>query len=347
HFKYNCAKMGLLTYLYLLHVHISLAQCFGFKDLVISRSKLKIYTKDERSPQIKTAGCRGGTYKLNSDDNSFDNCNYYVCARGEWLLRRCPDGRGILPEMYNLKEDALDEITDVFPCVKTSRFCTSTLLDRGVSKTVTNICGVDLVMVIDVSCSIDELDKYTMMRFIQKVVSVFRIGPAFTQIAGSVYGSKVIPFLYLNTYRSQRQVRAAIKMMPLDAKPCATHTFDGLREAREVHLTEEKGRRDKPDDFRECVVMLMTDGFTNPQEKKSETIREAKKIREMCSLILVTLPNTSEVKRMSIADKTKWRNEEFSAIQPDSDMRLDLESFEDLEGSINDIARKTCRNVNK
>ncbi|CAH1775194.1 unnamed protein product [Owenia fusiformis] len=164
----------------------------------------------------------------------------------------------------------------------------------------------------------------------------------------SVYGSIVRDFLYFNTYNSARMVRKAIDEMPLDAKPCATHTFEALRHAREVHLTEENGRRNKGADIRDCAVLLMTDGYTHPQIKKSETIREANNIRKICALILVTLPNSpEEEKEMSEKQREKLREEEFSKIQPDKEMRIDLTSFDELEENINNIARKTCQPVNR
>ncbi|CAH1775082.1 unnamed protein product [Owenia fusiformis] len=289
-----------------------------------------------REGRYQVAGVPGKPDEINE-------CIYYKCVGNEWKPQVCPDKLGILESQFDKAGR-----TNSFPCTKPKNGCLSTLSERGVAETATTVCGVDLVTVIDVSCSIASEDKAKIKTFLKKFVSNFPIGPAFTQIAGSVYGSIVKDFLYFNTYNSARMVRKAIDEMPLDAKPCATHTFEALRQAREVHLTEEKGRRDKGADKRDCCVMLMTDGYTHPQNKKHETIREAANIRKICALILVTLPNSpEEEKKMPEQQRKKLREEEFAKIQPDGDMRLDLQSFDELEENINNIARKTCQPVNR
>ncbi|CAH1775081.1 unnamed protein product [Owenia fusiformis] len=319
----------------------------GLRDLAAQRGK-KITTGNQADVPDNFVGCmaREGQYQVAGVPGSPDEineCMYYECVGNEWEPKVCQDRLGILESQFDKAGRS-----NSFPCVKPSSQCLSSLSDRGVADTATNVCGVDLVTVVDVSCSVSDGDKGKIKTFLKKFVSNFPIGPAFTQIAGSVYGSVVKDFLYFNTYNSARMVRKAIDEMPLDAKPCATHTFEALRQAREVHLTEEKGRRNTGADKRDCCVMLMTDGFTHPPEKKSETIREANNIRKACALILVTLPNSpEEEKKMSEKERNRLREEEFSAIQPDRAMRLDLQNFDDLEKNINNIARKTCQPVNR
>ncbi|CAH1775084.1 unnamed protein product [Owenia fusiformis] len=333
--------MDILSYLLLLHVYVVTVQGAGLKNIFESRGNKKIAGDTLSDPADPFKACipHRGEYglALSSGDDPYHKCMYYQCMRGNWIPKMCPDGRGIREQIFHPKSG----LSKQFPCVETVNACKATYSEKGVADTSTSVCGVDVCWIVDMSCSISSEDKARVKKFVSTVTRKFPLGPAFSQISGSTYGDTTEPFIYLNSYNNPRKVREAIMNMATNLKPCATKTYLALREAREVHLTEEKGRR--PD--RSAVCIVMTDGMTHPPTMKSETIAEADKLRKLCTILLIILPNTSENRGISIKEKTRLRLEEFAKIQPDPSLRLDLRSFEELDSVVNEISKKTCFKV--
>ncbi|CAH1789848.1 unnamed protein product [Owenia fusiformis] len=206
-------------------------------------------------------------------------------------------------------------------------------------------CGVDIVVILDISCSITPANKTLVHSFMESFGGALDIGPADdkVQLGLITFDKFVYSEFYLNTYKNSADVVKHISQMDIhpenDHKPrCGTRTDLALREAKTVQLTSAKGVRDtlglKSPPIQK-VVLVITDGATFPPSKAGDTKKEAAALKREsgANVFVVSLPNI----------KNKDGTAEFSAIasQPTSEFLLNI-GFDKLLGSLETILLKFC-----
>ncbi|CAH1797960.1 unnamed protein product [Owenia fusiformis] len=156
----------------------------------------------------------------------------------------------------------------------------------------------------------------------------------------------------ISAYIDKVKILKAISKMEMNPKKGrARPTFLALREAREQLTTENGRRRGK-----KAVTLLVTNGVTYPHSKSSETIKEAKLLKDPKSyqegvtpptVFLVKTPNLQETSDgMSAVQKAmlqKIMSTEFAAIpSPGAEHLYILDSFDELNDVIVPILRSSC-----
>ncbi|CAH1774070.1 unnamed protein product [Owenia fusiformis] len=277
------------------------------------------------------------------------SCSYLECFDSKYELVRCPDGQGVSDKFENTLT------SQTLPCSKPLPYCRLSLAEKGLPISVTEVCGIDLNFVVDMSFSISDVNKMKVRSFILNLVKKLKLGPAFTLLSGSTYGASTHSFLEFSTYNAGSSMIKAIKNMETLPKK-GTSTYLALKEAREVHLTTSKGRRKD----KKAVVMVMTDGVTNPLDKSPTTIAEAKRLKDPKSyepgvsaptVVLLVLPNSKGekgrgVSRAELEKLRVTREKEFAAIPSEGkENRYNLDSFDQLEEVINPILQSSCKAV--
>ncbi|CAH1791287.1 unnamed protein product [Owenia fusiformis] len=261
------------------------------------------------------------------NDSVIGPCDYIKCVSGQFKRLPCPAGLGTRKKF--MQAWAQNQTGDnKYPCVKRTPACN---LELGLSDNPVKICGIDLVWIVDISCSISIEDKMTVKRFLKRAVAQLPVRVHFTRIAMFGFSEKIYHVSFLNEYRRQAKLMEAIDGMTLTPTECATYTFSALEAARNVYLSREFGRRKA----RKAVVIVLTDGFTWPQERKLETLEQARLLHKTgVETYVVGLPN---MKRNVSAGKDEWE-----AIATTPDKIYDLQSFSELQGIMDDISRSAC-----
>ncbi|CAH1791588.1 unnamed protein product [Owenia fusiformis] len=260
-------------------------------------------------------------YKLMEDKNP---CFFRECKGSKFSDPiRCRDGLGVPDEVLN------EVFPPKYPCTKPMKECKATLSDKGVTNVNVDVCGIDLIWVVDISCSISNADKLKVKNFILAATKQLPVRPPFTQVGALAFSEKAYHILYMNSYNNKNKVLKALSIMPLTPDKCATATYEALYETRVTYLSKSRGNRpDKPD-----IVVVLTDGKTHPPEKAPETILRAKELKATGAQVFVlSLPNI----------KTLPGTDEWRAIASSEKNIYTLDSFDALKGMIKEITRKAC-----
>ncbi|CAH1797582.1 unnamed protein product [Owenia fusiformis] len=279
-------------------------------------------------------------YSPNSPHNITEKihpCYYYRCYNGNYIRNRCPDGLG-LSNAFIKKWSKKGKGRNSNPCYKPSSKCRITLKEKGLIDYETTICGIDIMIVIDVSCSIDEVDQMKVKQFVNRLVKVFPIKPGFTQLGGLVYSKDIEHVTYLNEFVTRRKVLERFANYPITMKPCGTSTFAALELARTVYFTEKNGRRPN----KKGVILVLTDGYTNPIGRQNDTLYQAAMLdAEMPEVqrTVIGLPNIRQEER---GNRGKDGVAEWSKIASSPNDVLNLDTFDALYDIIDDITRKSC-----
>ncbi|CAH1790838.1 unnamed protein product [Owenia fusiformis] len=267
-----------------------------------------------------------------------DKCKYRLCQNKVYKTFPCPEGTSFKASFRSCVADG--------GCLKSYE-------DKGVADWNTTACGIDLVFVVDMSYSISPDNKIKMKKVIQQLLAQIRIGPEFTMVAGLTYGAETKPFLYISSFNDKKNIREATdKMVMNPRKGTATHL--ALRETREAMLRTKNGRRQN----HKAVVIVMTDGCTNPPEKSDETIAEAQRLKDPESyeagvsspeVFLMTFPNEKldNVKDLAPEEREKLegiKKREFEAIPSKAENRFDA-TFDNMKDKLNLILRTSCKEI--
>ncbi|CAH1791587.1 unnamed protein product [Owenia fusiformis] len=284
----------------------------------------KIHQNDQgRADQGAGSECSvyKNKYKLMEDKNP---CFFRECKGSKFSDPiRCRDGLGVPDEVLN------EVFPPKYPCTKPMKECKATLSDKGVTNVNVDVCGIDLIWVVDISCSISNADKLKVKNFILAATKQLPVRPPFTQVGALAFSEKAYHILYMNSYNNKNKVLKALSIMPLTPDKCATATYEALYETRVTYLSKSRGNRpDKPD-----IVVVLTDGKTHPPEKAPETILRAKELKATGAQVFVlSLPNI----------KTLPGTDEWRAIASSEKNIYTLDSFDALKGMIKEITRKAC-----
>ncbi|CAH1775775.1 unnamed protein product [Owenia fusiformis] len=281
------------------------------------------------------------------------SCKYLVCKDTIYELARCEDGKGVTNSFK------IADTSNTYPCSRIASECRKTLEEKGLGDRNTQVCGIDLVLIIDMSASIEWIDKVKVRSFVIDMLKNLRLGDAFTLVAGATYGAEVHPMLKFDSYNSGTSIINAVKKMNM--KPTkGTATWLALKQAREFLTTENGRRRGK-----KAFVLVLTDGVSHPHTKSPETIKEAKLLKAKSSyqegvsppvVALMSLPNRKEETRTGengkqlskdeLADLIELKKNEFADIpSPGSQYRYDLETYDDLHTVMNPILRTSCEDM--
>ncbi|CAH1775046.1 unnamed protein product, partial [Owenia fusiformis] len=273
------------------------------------------------------------------------NCTYLVCKDNIYELAECQDAMGVT-NGFKINDTATTN-----PCIRPAPECRKTLSEKGVADKDTKACGFDLCLVIDMSFSISDVNKVQVRSFALDLLKLLRLGDAFTLVSGSTYGGQTYPFVKFKTYNTPALIMNAAKNMTMKTKK-GTSTWLALKEARES-LTIGSGRRLG----KKAVVVVFTDGVSNPTDMSPVTIEEARKLKDPTSyqegitpptVILVTAPNMKgeATSGVSQAEKNRLKElkiNEFAAIPSEgSQYRYDLKSFDNLRDVIVPILKASC-----
>ncbi|CAH1775080.1 unnamed protein product [Owenia fusiformis] len=284
----------------------------------------------------KTMGRPYAAYQVNK--TLIHRCMYFECYNREYTLKSCPDGLGVSRRIVK------KGYSNSYPCTRTVRKCRHTLLEKGVENIRVSGCGPDIIWVIDVSCSITEVNKMKVKNFVSAVTRRIPAFPPFAQFGALTFASSVYDTLFMNTYNNQKNVMNALRHMKtkIPKKECGTATWLALQSARESQLSEKNGNR--PD--RADIVVVMTDGRTNPPEEWMKTVEQARLLHKVTDkVILIELPNASlhqgSLKQQQ--ERKRLAEREFSEIPTDKTKdRYSLSTFDDLETLIEDLVNLSC-----
>ncbi|CAH1775770.1 unnamed protein product [Owenia fusiformis] len=281
------------------------------------------------------------------------SCNYLVCKENRYELAHCEDGKGVTESFRRI------DTSMRYPCSRFDVECRKTLEEKGVVETNVQVCGLDLVFIIDMSKSISDVDKMKVRSFVLQIIRSLKLGSAFTLVAGSTYGAEVHNFLKLSSYNRGTEMVRAASNMEMNPKR-GTATWLALQEAREILLSIKGGRRKG----KKAVVIVASDGVSHPHSMSKETIEQAELLKKPKSydpetgaptVFLLDLPNNKEQlgedesgKKLPKAELDKLKelkDKEFAAIPSKPEYRYNPESFDDLEKFIIPILRKSCEDL--
>ncbi|CAH1791314.1 unnamed protein product [Owenia fusiformis] len=203
-------------------------------------------------------------------------------------------------------------------------------------------CGADLILVVDISCSITSPNKTLMRDFLEDFVGVLDVGTDDSQIQlGMVLFDKFTYHpIYLNSFTKNEEYAEVVREMDMHIEPnkgprCGTRTDKALVDTMNVMLKEENGLRTHNPNILK-VVMVITDGATFPASAAPKTKAAAKELRIVtgASVYVLSLPNKNNI------DGSK----EFRALasKPVANYLIDVSSFADLTPLIPPLMTAIC-----
>ncbi|XP_023932357.1 matrilin-4-like [Lingula anatina] len=130
---------------------------------------------------------------------------------------------------------------------------------------------LDIVFIIDESRSIWEPDFKKQLQFLSRVTEDLTIGPDDIQIGALTFATYTTDHFYLNTYKTQKDVRRALSYIR-QLNTGRTNTHLAIQRVREKYFLPEKGaRKNVPK-----VAIVITDGESR---EPKDTAREAAQAR--------------------------------------------------------------------
>ncbi|CAH1796768.1 unnamed protein product [Owenia fusiformis] len=212
-----------------------------------------------------------------------EGCTYYECDNTRYIKRTCQKGQAV-SRKYKKRSGYPGRL---HPCITSS--LTPCGLRDEIKRPEVNLCGMDLVIVMDMSCSIAEKDKLLMIKFVQNLISKFRISALNVKVAGVTYAGGVHNIQTFQEGRNRAITQNNFDRMVTKDNNCHTVTNEALELIRDVYLKKEQGsRKNYPK-----VMMIFSDGKTFKGKKidsevlSNKTIEVGKSIRDMGVLSLV------------------------------------------------------------
>ncbi|CAH1779211.1 unnamed protein product [Owenia fusiformis] len=287
-----------------------------------------------------SSDCFSNTHYLANPD---DKCSYFACNRATFRFekRMCPDGRSSTSK--NRKQSKKGRVFESVPCSTRAKEC-SVRLTKKLAKTVLSVpkvplCGIDMMIAVDISCSITPMDKLKVRSFLQRLASSLPIGRSKTQLGIVSFDAEVHDVLWLNTaIRSIRAIQA-IHRMKLEQKnrkkECGTATYDALTKIKEEYFTEDRGdRKNKPN-----VVLVVTDGKTVPPERAVDTIEAARALKRAGALMFIlALPNLRSME-LGQGKFIGW-NEWLKMTEPEN--IFTAADFDVLQSQVTNLTQSFC-----
>ncbi|CAH1779210.1 unnamed protein product [Owenia fusiformis] len=338
-------NLGLVSIL----VYFSIISNFGvegsLEDIPIIKKLLKRRnsTRGNDEPIQKynsSSDCTSVTqYLVNADDP----CSYYRCSRATLKFEEmeCPDGRSTTSR--DRKRAKKGKILETFPCAAKARTC-RVKLSKEQENTILSVpkvprCGLDIMIAVDISCSIAPLDKIKVKSFIQRMAASLPIGRAKTQLGVVSFDANVHHVLWLNSAIRSIKAVQAIHRMKLEQTnrrlQCGTATYDALNAIRNEYFTYEMGDRPtKPN-----AVVIITDGKTVPVDRANDTINAAKALLGDGALVfVVALPNQRSI-TMGLGKFIGWA--EWLQMTTKKNI-FTAEDFDLLESQVTNLTQSFC-----
>ncbi|CAH1791283.1 unnamed protein product [Owenia fusiformis] len=219
-------------------------------------------------------------------------------------------------------------------------------MSDDIPNTKVEICGIDLVFAVDMSCSISNDNKAKVKRFIITAASSIPVRSQYSRIGVLTFSEKVYHVAYMNDYTRQAQLIERLKQMNTDPLTCGTRTDEGLRLARETYFSELFGSRKT----RQKVLIVLSDGFTYPLSFQKDTFFQAALIHKAkIQTYVVGLPNIKledPPKNAKGVVNTRFTHEaameEWRKIASKPENVFTMSSFDQLFLKLNDIIKSAC-----
>ncbi|CAH1802214.1 unnamed protein product, partial [Owenia fusiformis] len=188
-------------------------------------------------------------------------------------------------------------------------------------------CGVDIVVMLDISCNITSKNKAIMLEFMVDFANALDIGPSpeKAQMGLVTFDNFVYEEFFLNTYNSSSQIASHIERMDIhpdndNMTRCGRRRDLALISAKTLQLTSDQGIRDpmgiENPPIKQEVLIITTDGVTLPKYFAPDTIKEGGALKQ---------DTRAEVFVISLSiEESKDGIDEFSAIasQPTDDFLI-------------------------
>ncbi|CAH1778660.1 unnamed protein product [Owenia fusiformis] len=274
-----------------------------------------------------------------------DKCKYYECdSLGRYELKDCPSGMSVPIFLRKAAEEGKSSSKPV--CKQISNACRKSLaeLNEAVQGNFTiqkeRRCGIDLLWVVDVSCSITADDRQRVKNFVLNTIDRFKIkGTNFVQVGGVTYDGVIHDIMYLSeTVNKPGTMRRFTTRYVDEPKKCHTATNKALQTIHDFYLDPLNGNRpDFPD-----ILIVMTDGKTylgrkgDNKQAREETELYGRLIREEkgVSSFVVGLPNRQTGE---FAGQKEWLQ-----IAGTEERIFLISKFEELESRVDEIAQSAC-----
>ncbi|CAH1789252.1 unnamed protein product [Owenia fusiformis] len=303
-------------------------------DILPKGLKAKVEKNIRLPPVLVDDGCPSRFTHGSPHNNLLDDCHYYSCKQGNYTRERCPDGLRVDNRFKNIwTKRNKGQMSQ--PCTVYSQRCKLTLEEKGVWDLNTEICGIDVIWTIDISCSIELGDKLKVKSFIRGVMRKLPIRPGFMQVGGLTFSRDIAHIGYLGQYKNPTITRQKFKNYTVVPESCGTATYDALETARTIYLSTDKGRRED----KKAVLLMVTDGFTHPASRQNETFHQAELLHKIPGLetFVIGLPN---IKREGLEGTEEW-----VAIASKPENVFYLKTFDELKDIMNTIIRKSCETL--
>ncbi|CAH1787775.1 unnamed protein product, partial [Owenia fusiformis] len=216
-------------------------------------------------------------------------------------------------------------------------------------------CGVDIVVILDISCRITPPNKDILREFMVNFANSLDIGPSDEKVQMGLitFDRFVYDEFFLNTYNSSSEIVNHIERMdihPFNDKRsrCGGSRTDlALVSAKTLHLTVAKGLRIRDWDWdfgiifhqMQKIVLIITAGPTFPPSKVKNTIRYSKELKHDIGpkIFVVSLSDV-------FTERHSWSMVEYSAIasQPSQEFVINIDGFHNLLVSLEEIVGDFC-----
>ncbi|CAH1796769.1 unnamed protein product [Owenia fusiformis] len=286
-------------------------------------------------------------------------CAFYLCVNTYYKLQSCPAGKSIGKNALRRARKGFAQNTN--PCVRNGfENCKSIVGnalvfedDQRVELAGDNdviyalppppkqriFCGVDLFWVIDMSCSIKDINKQAIVEFVMEVINGFQISAVHMKTGGVTYGATVYS---IQTLREGRNRALTLKnfqnMVTIPAK-CQTATDEALLRIKRDFLSESNGNRPEFPD----AMIVITDGNTFHGRKQDnaafsrKTVEIATEIREMgVTTYVIGLPSGSKDKI------TEDSYREWLGIAGEERNIFLMANFAQLKQQVTEMSSKAC-----
>ncbi|CAH1781174.1 unnamed protein product [Owenia fusiformis] len=154
-----------------------------------------------------------------------------------------------------------------------------------------SICA-DIVFALETSCSVDDETKALAKVFIQDFVTMFdsvkqkNVSNVATQFGLLAYDATPRPVFTFDEALSKQEILQRIETFKMETTGCKTLTHNAINMASDDFFETTLNDRRTPD-----VLVVLTDGRTQPQKYIQKTTDAIQKLRETVRTIVIELPN--------------------------------------------------------
>ncbi|CAH1798075.1 unnamed protein product [Owenia fusiformis] len=305
---------------------------------------------------------------------------YYECVNSRYVKRKCPRGLAVGNDFIALAQKGMasrEYPCTVNLCIKEYKKCEDMVWcpvyeqcdpnnlpvfpagvfgeDPGVLK----FCGLDLVVAIDISCSISKANKTTIKDFMRDLINKFSISPTQTKIGGLTFGQETHNIQTLSQGRNKAFTRRNFAKMVTGEGKCITGTDKALQDVRDIYFQRNQGEREESDN----VLIVMTDGQIHygREDRRQRAVQRVKILAEELrtnmnvEIYTIALPSDKLSRNYDTNSEKYAKQEEMKkeAEQQWLDMAgnetnvFSLERFEELGDTLVHIAQSNCKTVTR